>query len=102
MGKAGFAIVVMAFGLQGCAGAIVYGESRKVNREALTPVVTAEYPDLAADAATDCIVKGMTVGETLSLPNSGTAPEALVSLVRQVATRPGVGDCLAAAGKVAT
>jgi len=104
MGKAGLAIVVMAFGLQGCAGAVIYGESRKVNRGALTPVVAAEYPDLATEAATDCIVKGMTVAETLSLPNSdtGNTTNALVGLVREVAARPGVADCLTAARGAAT
>lgn len=103
MRKAGLAIVAMAFGLQGCAGALVYGESRKVSREVLAPVVAAELPGSATVAATDCILKGMTVVEVLSLPNStaGNQPDALRDLVREVALRPGVGACLAAAPAVA-
>lgn len=104
MGKAGPAIVIiMAFGLQGCAGAVIYGESRKVSREVLSPIVAAELPASEPVAATDCILKGMTVTEVLSLPNStaGRQPGALAALVREVALRPGVPDCLAAAPAVA-
>ncbi len=103
MVRAGMAIAVMAFGLQGCAGAVVYGESRKVSREILSPVVAAEQPGVETEAATTCILKGMTVGEVLSLPNSsdGNQPEVLRGLVRDVGARPGVGECLAAAPKVA-
>lgn len=101
--KAGLAIAVMAFGLQGCAGALVYGESRKVSREALAPTVAAAMPDIDTAAATDCIIKGMTVVEVLALPNStsGNQPEALSGMVQEVTTRPGVDTCLAAAPKVA-
>jgi len=103
MRKVGLAIVVMAFGLQGCAGAVVYGESRKVSRNVLGPVVAVELPTVETAMATDCIIKGMTVVEVLSLPNStaGNQPDALRDLVREVATRQGVGECLAAAPQVA-
>ncbi len=103
MGKTGLLVVVMAFGLQGCAGAVIYGESRKVSREVLSPVVAAELPAYEAAAATDCVLKGMTVTEVLSLPNStaGNQPEALRGLVREVSQRAGVPECLAAAPAVA-
>jgi hypothetical protein len=103
MRKSGLAIIVMAFTLQGCAGAIIYGESRKVSRDVLAPVVAAELPDNDTAAATTCILKGMTVAEVLSLPNStaGKKPEALSALVRDVAMRDGVGACLAAAPRIA-
>ena len=103
MGRAWLAIAGMAFGLQGCAGAVIYGESRKVSREVISPVVAAEQPGIDTAEATTCILKGMTVGETLSLPNStaGNQPGALRALVREVSGRPGVGDCLAAAPRVA-
>ena len=99
MRKAGLATVVAAFALQGCAGAAIYGESRKVSREVLSPVVAAELPAYAAEAATDCILKGMTVTEVLALPNStaGNQPAALTALVAEVALRDGVPACLAAA-----
>ena len=103
MGKAGLAVVVMAFGLQGCAGAVVYGESRKVSREVISPVVAVEQPGLETEAATTCILKGMTVTEVLSLPNSaaGKEPAALQGLVREVSVRAGVAECLAAVPGVA-
>lgn len=101
--KATLAVAVMAFGLQGCAGAIVYGESRKVSREALAPTVAAAMPGMDTAAATDCIIKGMTVVEVLALPNSttGNQPEALSGMVAEVSTRPGVDACLAAVPRVA-
>lgn len=103
MRKAGLVIVVAAFGLQGCAGAVIYGESRKVSREVLSPVVAVGLPAYQTDAATDCILKGMTVAEVLSLPNStaGNEPAALQALVAEVALREGVPACLAAAPVVA-
>lgn len=103
MRKTGMVIVAAAFGLQGCAGAVIYGESRKVSREVLSPVVAAELPAFATEAAMDCIIKGMTVAEVLSLPNSssGNEPAALQALVADVALRDGVAACLAAAPAVA-
>lgn len=103
MVKAWLAIPVLAFVLQGCAGAVVYGESRKVSREVLAPVVALEQPDADTEAATTCILKGMTVSEVLALPNStaGNEPAALRGLVQEVAARPGVAACLAAAPRVA-
>lgn len=103
MSKTWLIVAVAAFGLQGCAGAIVYGESRKVSREVLSPVVAEQQPGLETEAATTCILKGMTVGEVLSLPNStaGNEPAALSGLVTEVTARPGVADCLAAVPKVA-
>lgn len=100
---AGVGIVVIAFGLQGCAGALVYGESRKVTGDVLAPAVALELPALAQEPATTCIIKGMTVVEVLQLPNSARAKDAaqMRALVREVAARPGVAECLTAAGPVA-
>ncbi|GEM_PF-1905359 len=102
MMKSLIAGLVAALVLSGCAPAtLVYGESRKVSKGLIAPIMAAERPGAANEAATICVLKGMTVGEVLSLPNSKMAeqPEALRGFVLQVAARPGVGDCLAAAEK---
>lgn len=96
-------VVVMAFSVQGCAGALVYGESRKVTGNVLAPAVALVHPTVPQEAATTCIIKGMTVVEVLQLPNSARAKDAaeVQALVQEVSGRPGVADCLAAAGTVA-
>ncbi len=104
MSKVWIAIAAAAVSVQGCAPAtIVYGESRKVSRELIAPVMAEDQPGVENDAATTCILKGMTVGEVLSLPNSEMAkqPDTLRGFVRGVAVRPGVGDCLATSSKAA-
>jgi len=98
------AAVALAVLLQGCGpAALVYGESRKVNRGIIAPIMTEDRPGVANEPATTCILKGMTVSEVLSLPNSAMAkePDTLRGFVRQVAVRPGVAECLATAPKVA-
>ena len=100
MVKAMVAVLAMSFGLQGCAGAIVYGESRNVTKDVLAPAVALEQPNLPQEAAVTCILKGMTVVEVLQLPNSARAKEMeqVRAFVREVAVREGVPECLAAAG----
>ncbi len=98
MRKAWIAVAGVALLVQGCAPAtIIYGESRKVSRSMIAPVMVETAPTAANEAATTCILKGMTVAEVISLPNSamGKQPDTLRGFVGEVATRPGVGDCIA-------
>jgi len=98
------AAIAFAVLLQGCGpAAVVYGESRKVSRQIIAPIIAEDLPGMANEPAATCILKGMTVSEVLSLPNSAMAQqtESLRGFVRQVAVRPGVADCLAIVPKVA-
>lgn len=90
-------MTLAAWSLSGCAGAIIYGESRKVTREAVRPIVAEAMPGVDADAASLCVIKGMTAGEVLSLPNSNTikATDTFAPVVRGVMARPDVATCLA-------
>ena len=87
----------------GCVGAAIYGESRRVTREGIAAPLAVMMPDTDNAAATDCAMKGLTQGEIVSLPNSGTLddPARAQAFVKGVMARPGVGDCLATAPKVA-
>lgn len=95
--------VIMVLGaaslaVSGCAP-IIYGESRKVNKEAIVPVMAVERPDVPQDAAATCILQGMTVTEVLTTPNSPMVRDsaAMGVFVRDVMLRPGVAACLDAA-----
>jgi len=90
-------LALAAWSLSGCAGAVIYGESRKVTREAVRPIIAEAMPGRDADAASLCVVKGMTPGEVLSLPNSDTikATESFAPVVRGIMARPDVAACLA-------
>lgn len=104
MGKALALLGLASVLLAGCGpAAAVYGESRKVTKELLAPVMAADRPGIPADAATTCLVKGMTTGEVLKLPNSAMAKDAgqLAAFAGQVVARPGVSECLAAAERAA-
>lgn len=100
---------VMMFGLiavmsqSGCVGAAIYGESRKVTREGIAAPLATMMPGTDNAAATTCVMKGLSQMEIVSLPNSGTLddPAKAESFVKGAMARPGVGDCLAAAPKVA-
>ncbi len=96
MGKVLLLLAVLA--QSGCAAA-VYAESRKVTREGITPPLATLAPGVPTDAASDCAMKGLTQGELLSLPNSGTldgGPKA-DAFVAGLVARPKVVACLAAA-----
>jgi len=86
----------------GCAGAAIYAESRKVTREGITPPLATLAPGIATDAAAACVMQGLTQGEILSLPNSGTLddPDRAKTFVAGVVARPGVAACLASVPKV--
>lgn len=90
-------VALAAWSLSGCAGAVIYGESRKVIRDAARPIVAAELPGRDADAASLCFAKGLTASEVLSLPNSDTVTStaSLTPFVRTVLARPDVAACIA-------
>lgn len=94
----GAALLLAAWSMSGCAGAVIYGESRKVTREAVMPFMAAEAPGRDPEGASQCVIKGMTAVEVLSLPNSSTiqAEAEFGAVVREVMARPGVAACIAA------
>lgn len=99
------ALLLLAVLMQsGCVvGGAIYAESRKVTREGLAPAVARAAPEAENEAATTCILKGLTQVEIVGLPNSGRLddPARADALVREVLARPGVSDCIAAAPRAA-
>lgn len=87
----------------GCAGALVYAESRKVTREGIIPPLATLAPGVPTEGAADCVMKGLTQGEVISLPNSGTLddPSRASAFVQGVLARPDVGACVANLPKTA-
>lgn len=97
-------LLLAATTLQGCgAGAfIVYDGSRKASRDVVGRIMVEKTPDLPSDAAADCVIKGMTYAEVISLGTSDTRrvlPE-YTAKVEEVLVRDGVPACLAALPKV--
>lgn len=95
-------LLVAAFAQSGCAVAI-YGESRKVTRAGITPVLARLLPAVPTEGAADCVMKSLTQIELVSLPNSGTFenPARAEAFVKGALVRPGVGACIAALPKAA-
>jgi hypothetical protein len=96
-------LILAVLSQSGCVGAAIYGESRKVTREGIAAPLATMMPETENRAATDCVMKGLSQGEIISLPNSGTLddPARAEAFVSGAMARPGVGACLAAAPKVA-
>jgi hypothetical protein len=92
--------LVLALVVQSGCAAAVYGESRKVTREGIAPALPAVAPGMPAEAASRCMMAGLTQIEIVSLPNSGTFddPARTEAFAREVAARPGVAACLGAGG----
>lgn len=86
----------------GCAAAI-YAESRKVTRAGISQPLPVLLPGVATTAAADCVMRGLTQVEALSLPNSGTldAGPRAQAFVAEVLARPGVAACVAALPRIA-
>lgn len=99
------ALLLLAVLMQsGCVvGGAIYAESRKVTREGISAAVARAAPEAENDTATTCVLKGLTQGEIIGLPNSGKLddPARADALVREVLARPGVSDCVAAAPRTA-
>lgn len=95
-------LLAAALAQSGCAVAI-YGESRKVTRDGITPPLATLLPGVPTDGAADCVMKSLTQVELVSLPNSGTFedPARAETFVKSLLARPGVGACVAALPKAA-
>lgn len=93
-------LLLAAFAQSSCAVAI-YGESRKVTREGITPPMATLAPGLPTDGAADCVMKSLTQAEIMTLPNSGTLddPARAEAFAKDALARPGVAACLAALPK---
>lgn len=87
----------------GCVGAAIYAESRKVTRDGVAAALVTMMPETETRAATSCVMKGLRQTEILGLANSGTFddPVRAEGFVSGAMARPGVGECLVAAPKVA-
>ena len=96
-------LMLAALTLSGCVGAAIYGESRKVTRAGIAAPLASMMPDTDTAAATTCVMKGLTQGEILGLPNSGTLddPARAEAFVTGAMARPGVGACIEALPKAA-
>ncbi len=95
-------LVLAVLSQSGCAAAI-YAESRNVTRAGITPPLATLMPAVPTDPAADCVMRGLTQGELLSLPNSGTLddPAKAETFVKGVMARPKVVTCVGAIPKVA-
>ncbi len=95
-------VLVMAVLMQSGCAAAVYAESRRVTRLGITPPLASLEPGIQTDAAATCVMKGLTQGELLSLPNSGTLddPATAKTFVAGVIARPSVAACLSTAAKI--
>ncbi len=96
-------LMIAVMSQSGCVGAAIYAESRNVTRQGVAAPLATMMPETDNKAATDCVMKGLTQGEIIGLPNSGTLddPARAEAFVSGAMARPGVGECLAAAPKVA-
>jgi hypothetical protein len=98
------ALLILALMAQsGCVGVAIYAESRKVVRDGVSASLVRVAPESENGAATDCVLRAMTQGEIVGLPNSGTLddPARADAFVRGVLARPEASGCIAAAPKVA-
>lgn len=83
----------------GCApGVILYHGSRTNSKPMIEKVIAESHPKLESDAASECVIKAMTVGEVLKL---GTSDTTVITAddkasVLGFAARPVAAECLAA------
>lgn len=94
---------VSALTLQGCAPvALIYADKRGDSKAAIAPLVARAHPDVDTDAATTCVVKGMTYGEVFALPTSDATKDAAANQVQvtELLARPIVSGCIAALPRV--
>ncbi len=96
-------ICTAAFLLSGCApAAIIYDGSRKGTVSVTERVVAHTHPKLEANAAAECVIKGMTYGEVLKIGTSNTTKLSQQSydIVSEASGRPEAAECLAALPEV--
>ncbi len=97
------ALLMMATLLSGCAaaGVVIYDGSKKSNRPLVVQTMAEARPDLPSEAAADCVIKVMTIRETIALGTSDTTR--LTSAARQTilgyAAREKAVACLASLPK---
>ena len=88
--------------LSGCAPvAIVYDASRKGSVSVAERIFAQTHPDVASDAAAECVIQAMTYGEIVKLGTSDTTVVTAKSrdLMAEVVKRPKAAECLAALPK---
>jgi hypothetical protein len=102
MGRLLAATIASAMLLSGCAPAVlIYHETRKVSKERTIAILAETVPEADREIQAECIMKGMTYGEVLGMGNSDPV-RALPqhrALIAEVAKRPAVVECVAAAAK---
>jgi hypothetical protein len=84
--------------LPGCGAGVlvVYDGSRQASREVIGQVLAETTPGISRDEAANCIIRGMTVREVITLGTSdSTRPtKAYRTKIAEVRTREGVNECL--------
>jgi hypothetical protein len=85
--------------LPGCGAGVlvVYDGSRQASQEVIGQILAETMPGLNQDEAANCIIKGMTVREVITLgTGDSTGPsQAYRTKVEEVRLRRGVNECLA-------
>ena len=95
-------VIALALGamllLPGCVGVVAYGQTRESARPLIEKIMAEARPDLNGKAAAGCVLKAMTIPETVKLGVSDTTvvTTAATAQVLDYARRAEAAECLVA------